>query len=218
VCGAAITLFAVSVGARPANAQHVAASWTNKSTGFIDGVGFTIAGLTSDAATLTRTFTGSNYAAGELGSVRALTYATQDAWTINFAAPVASLRIYAEFWRGRFINGQPIDIAYSFSSGFSILSGFSGVSVIDDGFVLPGTSFHSGVLEFTGSLTSLSVQTSGSPNGSLQNLTFAGFAAPSIGPEPPPTVSVPEPHAVALLVLGLFLLIPATRARRSVSA
>jgi hypothetical protein len=201
----AAVLLAVALPATPAFAQHDVATWTSQTTGTVAGVGFAVTGFNPSWGTNPTTFNGADFAAGELGTVTAADFGANDAWTVHFASPVTNLRLYAYAWRGAFnAAGLDPDVSYTFSSSFDILSGFSGVSVVGDGCVLPGDRFHFGILEFAGTLSSLSVTSMGALNASAQSLTFTALAPP---------VSVPEPGSLALLGVGLALLAMAASRR-----
>lgn len=112
-----------------------------------------------------------------------LHYAFDENWTASFAAPVTDLLLYCKFWRGP--NQGPTDppvFTYEFDRPFTILTGFGNASVVGNTLHVPNTVFQDGILEFTGTHTSLSQLSNNANNASRQALTF-GLEEESVATE-----------------------------------
>lgn len=197
IAGGALLLAAVT---HPAQGQPIAAQWLTRTSGTLNGVGFT---TNAPGFSLFSTdLSGPNYAAAPLGPQQLLQYSAIDPLTITFDAPVANLRMYAAFWRGPYTGQSDPPTTYSFSQAFSLVSGFSGIVPVGNSFVAPSTSFHSGIIAFTDPVTSLTVTSTGATNRNAQGMTLGTAVA-----------TVPEPPAYLLLVSALAMLGIASRKR-----
>jgi hypothetical protein len=157
-------------------------------TGTLDGVSFTITGLSNPSTTETANLSGGNFSAGPGGSSQqVLAYAEKSNFTVTFASTIPDLYLYGAFWR-------PEDLAdYSFTQPISILSGFT-TATVNNGTDLVATnpdSFLNGIVELT-NVTSFTV----TPNFSDPSAQQLDFAAP-----------VPEPGSFGLLALGAACLL-----------
>ncbi len=115
---------------------------------------------------------GSDYAAARLSpNTVTFNYDTRSDWTATFSPPVENLLLYVVFWRG--IAGGTSIVTYDFDQPFTVLSGLVGTTVSDGNTRLsvPETIFAEGILQFTGPVSSLSVETN-SETFSAQALTF----------------------------------------------
>lgn len=126
----------------------------------------------SDAGLVTLDLSGPDFAAAPLSANQIVfDYDTLSDWTATFDPPVANLLLYVKFWRG--VAGGPDPVTYQFDQPFTVLSGLGGTTVSNGNTVLsvPSGIFSDGILQFTGPVSSLSVQTN-SDSGNRQELTF----------------------------------------------
>lgn len=95
------------------------------------------------------------------------------------------LRLYLGFFRGIFgFPSSGTSVIYDFDTPFTIRSG-SGFSALDsDTLTVPTTSYGNGILEFSGPISSLSLNTNGASI-SFQAMTFG------VDDAPPPIVPLP---------------------------
>ena len=204
-CGLIALVALLHPSLAPAGPIYTPADWTSVATGTLDGVGFTMSGVSGKfqgidtilVAGSDPDYAGAPLAApSESANVEFLQYAYSNNWTVTFDQPLASgLMLYPLSWRGALTSNPDPDVGYTFSQPFTILSGMDGSSVAGNTLTLPDGKFYDGVLQF-GPLTSLSVQTTNALNDSGQDLTFA---------------VVPEPATLSLLALGSLV---ALRRRR----
>jgi hypothetical protein len=141
-----------------------------------------------NAGLTTADLSGSSFSANPgSSSQQSLAYAEESNYTVTFAAPIATLYVYQDFWR-------PEDLAdYDFSQPISIASGDSSTTVVG-GTSLDATNFNgfiNGVVELT-NVSSFTV-TQNFSDVSFQNLDFAGTAG----------VATPEPGSLPVLTLGV---------------
>ncbi|MEB3884086.1 PEP-CTERM sorting domain-containing protein [Lyngbya sp. CCY1209] len=177
--------------------------WNDITEGEVFGVDVTATGFTfpsEDSPSIgERAFTGSSFAAAPLSNAETIyNYISTDNWSVTFDAPLSDLFLYGWSWRGTttVFNVDP-PTTYTFSSPFSILSGFDGSTVSGNSLTVPDTGFlAAGILKFSGPISELSVISEGENPGGGQTLAFAttGIYEPE---------SVPEPaSALGLLALG----------------
>jgi hypothetical protein len=194
--------------ASSASGAVIPVDWNDDGTGgTLGAVTVTMTGLSDPSLFSTADFedpfelTGADYAGAPIPGVTELSsYDVLSDWTVTFSEPVSNLLLYVVGWRGT--SGQPgapdTSLIYTFDQTFSLLSGL-GTAVFPEGdktFVLPESDFHNGVLQFSGPVSSLSLQ-SNSVGFSAQGLTFG---------------VLPEPSTLLLCALALGV---ATRARRA---
>lgn len=103
-------------------------------------------------------------------------YAALSDWTATFDPPVENLLLYLVNWRGD--SGGPDPDTYQFDRPFTVLSGLGGTTVSNGNTMLtvPAGIFADGIVQFSGTVSSLSVQTN-SDNSSSQSLTFGVFSS-----------------------------------------
>lgn len=155
------------------------ASWTDNGNGSLNGVNFTVVPTAGswgvDPVISQGDFSASTW--DNAGSQDYLGYAPEDNWTITFDSAVSDLSLYAYYWIGSDFGGS----AQTLSEAFTTNANFSGST---SGNTVDGTSFNSGILSFSGPVTTLTV-TGGTNTGSFQGLTFAqtagSQAVPGIG-------------------------------------
>jgi hypothetical protein len=186
-------LFATSATATP-----VGADWVTTSSGTLNGTAFTTTGFGGPFLGIQNSpLSGADYSAAPLGVVKSLQYSADNDWTVTFASPMTNLLVYVYQWRGDF-NGGVVDptSTYAFSRPFTILSGLVGSSVAGNTLSLPdlessGRSFFFGILQFSGAVTTLSVDAT-ALNASGQVITFG-------------VNTVPEPVTFAMIGSGLLV-------------
>jgi len=87
-------------------------------------------------------------------------YEVNSSWSASFAPALDGVLWYGKFIRGSFAQtGGAPSVTYTFNHPFSILSGFAQGSVTGNTLSLPETSFHDGILQFSGSITTLTCTT-----------------------------------------------------------
>lgn len=187
----AISLLGTSA---PAMAAAIGVDWTTPTTGDLNGTTVTLSDFNNpgiDSSDLS----GSDYSAAPLSSSQELiAYSVNSDWTATFSNPVSDLLLYPRFWRG-VAAGGPDPVTYEFDQPFTILSGLTGATVVGNTLSAPQNAFHNGVIQFSGPVSSLTVNTSAT-GGSFQGLTFG------VDDTPPP-VSTPEPATIlGLLAVG----------------
>lgn len=126
----------------------------------------------SDPNLVNLDLSGPDFAAAPLSSNQVVfDYPALSDWTATFDPPVANLLLYIKFWRG--VAGGPDPVTYQFDRPFTVLSGLGGTTVSNGNTVLsvPGSIFSDGILQFTGPVNSLSIQTN-ADNTNRQELTF----------------------------------------------
>ncbi len=146
--------------------QIVGATWNSTTSGELNGVPFSIVHtISTNLSTVNSNLSGSNYSAAPLSnSQSSITYREGNNMTITFSSPIDNLRLYIVFWRA---NGG----SYTFNATPTILSG-TGMAI--SGNTLTNTqTFSNGILEFSGSLSSLTIShDSSTSSASLQNLAL----------------------------------------------
>ncbi len=140
----------------------------------------------------TSDLSGSDFAAAPGGTIEdTVAYNESANWRVTFGAPQQNLLLYALFWRG-LETGLGNPVTYTFDHSFSILSGLSSASVSGNALSLPDTGFHSGILQFSGSISALNM-TSDFQDSAPQIAATFGLNPESV---------VPEPSSLALLAVG----------------
>ncbi|SMF97052.1 PEP-CTERM protein-sorting domain-containing protein [Methylomagnum ishizawai] len=185
LAAARASLLSAGLAAAPAaQAGVIGASWSNTSSGTLNGVAFSFTGGTGLTSA---NLSGSNYTGYALASSQqALYYADGSNWSITFASPVTDLLLYEASWRG--------GPTFTFNHAFTILTGNSSVSSTSTTLTTPGSfaTYTNGILQFTGPITSLSITGVSNATGGLDALTFGVQQA-----------SVPEPSTLLLMGIGL---------------
>jgi hypothetical protein len=162
----AISLLGASA---PAIAQVIGTDWTTPTTGDLNGTTVTLSNFNSPSIG-TFDLSGSDFSAAPLSSSQeTIIYNINSDWTATFSDPVSDLLLYPVFWRGISANG-PDPVTYEFDQPFTILSG-TGATVVGNTLSVPQSGFFNGVIQFSGPVSSLTVNTSAT-NVSEQVLTF----------------------------------------------
>ena len=155
------------------------ASWTDAGNGSLNGVNFTV--VPTAGSWDTPSIQNGDFSAGNAwdsaGSLDHLNYRTGDNWTITFDSAVSGLSLYTYYWRGTATSGSE----QTLSEAFTTNANFSGST---SGNTLNATGFNSGILSFSGPVTTLTV-TGGVGTNGYQGLTLAqtagSQAVPGIG-------------------------------------
>jgi hypothetical protein len=183
-------------------ATVVPIDWTTASTGSFASIDAAITGFAAPFLSIeSHDYSGADYAAAPLSPGQEdVRYGASNDWTISLSDPVDFLFVYAQAWRGAFTTGDDPTVRYTFDRPFTILSGFTNAGVEGNDTLVLGdeqVDFHSGLLVFSGPLSSLSVVSDGL-NESGQLLTFA----------------IPEPSTALLLGSALLALAVGRRCGR----
>lgn len=177
----AIVAATLLVVAAPASASPTFATYSGSNTGSLAGIGFTMSGLSGAG------FGGDIQALGmsgpdwnSVGSQQGRIYDGNSVttFTVTFAAPVSGLQMYLYYLRGGTSGGGGRN-SYDFGQAFTITGGLAS-PITQSGTTLNTVSatFASGVITFTGPVTTLTVTATGGPaNGGDQGFTFAAPAA-----------------------------------------
>lgn len=184
--------------ASPSQAGLTFATFTDSNTGSVDGVGFTMSGLSSpafgaDIQTLSMAGADWNSVGAQQG--RIYNANTTTTFTVTFDSPISGLEMYPYYFRGGATGGGGYD-SYDFGQAFTSTGGPLSQSgtTIDTSSV----TFASGVISFTGPVSTLTVSTTGGPaNGGDQGFTFARSSEAGVS-----AIPEPSPH-LTLLALGV---------------
>lgn len=203
-----LTGFVVLLWATGVEATPIGTDWTTVSSttaaGTLDGVSVSVEGLArqsgSDVLVSLRNLSGPSYSGAPLPSAETITYGGGVSnWTATFGEAIPDLRLYLYSWRGSISSGSADVFSYTFDRPFTVLSGLEDASISGNTITLDDvpTSFHQGIIQFTGpvSMVSVSVTAPASPFSSDQGLTFGAEAT-----------IVPEPSTGVLTLLGLAAL------------
>ncbi len=195
---AAVGMLSLVVVASPAVASPIFATYSGSNTGSVNGVGFTMTGLSAAAYQpdiQSLPLTGSDW--NNVGSQQGRIYNanTASTFTVTFDSAVSGLQMYLYYFRGATGGGGGYT-SYDFGQTFAITGGL-GSPVTQSGTTLntATATFANGVITFTGPVTSLTVTATGSATGGDQGFTFA---------------AVPGAGGVA----GVLLAMPVARRRR----
>jgi len=151
--------------------------WATGSSGSIGAITVTLSNISNASITTAGSFASSSYsAAPHPFGTEAIDFAASSDWTAGFSQPIDGLLLYVRVWRGErsTLFDPPTD--YTFSQPFTILSGLQNVSVNGNTITMPDGNFYSGIVQFIGTTSSVSVDAvyAGTIGvNSLQTLTFA---------------------------------------------
>ena len=156
------------------------ASWTDAGNGSLNGVNFTVVPTAGswDSVSIDSGDFSYGDAWDSAGSQDYLSYKTADNWTITFDSAVSGLSLYAFYWRGasQTVGGSDQTLSETFTTN----ANFSGST---SGNTLNGIVFNSGILSFSGPVTTLTV--TGGVGTNYQGMTLAqtagSQAVPGIG-------------------------------------
>lgn len=187
-------------------------TWTSPTSGSVNSVTVTATYSQGSPSLANFDLSGANFNPAGGASQQMVDYSVNSAITWTFSSAVTNLDLYALYWRGTASGiGGPSNGRYVFSATPTIQSGLSGASIVTPGsgnpYLQVGSSgFYSGILRFSGPITSLTMYapTGASPSGQLYTLAFD--AASSAVPDGASTFGL---LGAAVGALGL-----ATRRRR----
>jgi hypothetical protein len=151
------------------------ATYSGSNAGSVNGVGFTMTGLSAagyqpDIQSLNMSGSDWNNVGAQQGRIYDANSTTT--FTVTFASPVSGLQMYLYYFRGAAGGGGGY-ASYDFAQAFTITGGL-GSPTTQSGTVLNTPSgLASGVITFTGPVTSLTVTATGSASGGDQGFTFA---------------------------------------------
>jgi len=171
----------VSAPAHALTVQDIT-TWSSGSAGTIGTTSLNVAGLV-DPMTVSVGISGSNYVPPlSPPSVAVSLYRDNSDWTATFGNPINDLGLYLVGWRG--------GANYTFNQTPTLISGCSNGTIAGNILSLSGssTTLCNGILRFTGTISSLSVDSSISVIGNQIGMTFATFDNPA-----PPSVPGPLP-------------------------
>lgn len=160
------------------------ATYSDANTGTVGGVGFTMTGLSSPAfgtpiQNLSMSGADWNNAGTQTG--RVYNANTASSFTVTFASAVSGLDFYLYYFRGSTVGSNGYD-SYDFGQSFTIVSGLSGLAQTGNSIDTSTTLFASGIIRFSGPVTSFTVTTTGGPaTGGDQGFTMAVTAVPGTG-------------------------------------
>ena len=146
------------------------ASYTNTTSGQLDGIDFTVSTLSSaNVESLTLATVDWNNA----GSKQGIIYdAATDTFTISFDSPVSNLNFYLFYFRGS--NGGLGYDTYTFNHPFTVTHGLNGLPISGNTIDVSSTNYASGIIQFTEPVTTLTVVGVGGSNpGSAQGFTLS---------------------------------------------
>ena len=151
------------------------ATYSGSNAGSVNGVGFTMTGLSAagyqpDIQSLNMSGSDWNNVGAQQGRIYDANSTTT--FTVTFASAVSGLQMYLYYFRGATGGGGGYT-SYDFAQAFTITGGL-GSPTTQSGTVLNTPSgLASGVITFTGPVTSLTVTATGSASGGDQGFTFA---------------------------------------------
>lgn len=153
------------------------ATYSGSNAGSVNGVGFTMSGLSSaifwgDIQSL-NDMTGSDW--NNVGAQQGRIYNANSVttFTVTFASPVSGLQMYLYYFRGAAGGGGGY-ASYDFAQAFTITGGLGSPTTQSGTALNTPSGFANGVITFTGPVTTLTVTTTGGPaTGGDQGFTFA---------------------------------------------
>ncbi len=176
-------LLAVAVAALPALAQaQTGVNWAGTAGGTLGASTVTVSGFTSGATILPYDLSVPTYYSGAplSSSQDCMDHHCDDAWTANFSPAVSGLTWYGKWTRGINSSTNNTPASYTFNHPFTILSGFSAGTINGNTLTIPGTGFHHGILQFSGSVSTLTC-TSTNTWGSFQAMNLGEAPTASVG-------------------------------------
>jgi hypothetical protein len=187
---------------------QIGVNWTSTAGGTLGASTVTVTGFTTGAQILTYDLADPlYYSAAPLSTAEpCMDHHCNDDWTASFSPPVTGLTWYGKYTRGNGATGLPT-VDYTFNHPFTILSGFASATVSGNTLTLPTSNpnFHFGILQFSGSISTLMCDTSAT-GGSYQAMTIGQFGPTSPGTSycgPAPTNSTGSSGSIAAIGSGL---------------
>ncbi|MGA1517382.1 MAG: hypothetical protein ACO396_06380 [Phycisphaerales bacterium] len=151
------------------------ATYSGSNAGSVNGVGFTMSGLSAaqyqpDIQSLGMTGSDWNNVGAQQGRIYNANSTTT--FTVTFASPVSGLQMYLYYFRGASGGGAGYN-SYDFGQAFTITGGLGSPTTQSGTALNTPSGFASGVITFTGPVTTLTVTATGSATGGDQGFTFA---------------------------------------------
>lgn len=165
---AVVAVVVATAGAAPAAPTF--ATWTNTTSGTLNGVGFTVSSLTNPIVSSNLNLNHSDW--GNAGIQSGIEYRTNstNGLTVTFASAVSDLEFYLYYFR----KADDGYASYSFDQAFTVTSGLTNSPVTGTTIDCSSPGFASGVIRFTGAITSFTITASGgSPSSSQQGFTMS---------------------------------------------
>ena len=151
------------------------ATYSGSNAGSVNGVGFTMSGLSAaqyqpDIQSLGMTGSDWNNVGAQQGRIYDAN--TTTTFTVTFASPVSGLQMYLYYFRGAAGGGAGYT-SYDFGQAFTITGGLGSPTTQSGTALNTPSGFANGVITFTGPVTTLTVTATGSASGGDQGFTFA---------------------------------------------
>lgn len=151
------------------------ATYSGSNAGSVNGVGFTMTGLSAagyqpDIQSLGMTGSDWNNVGAQQGRIYDANSTTT--FTVTFASPVSGLQMYLYYFRGAAGGGGGY-ASYDFAQAFTITGGLGSPTTQSGTALNTPSGFANGVITFTGPVTTLTVTATGSASGGDQGFTFA---------------------------------------------
>ena len=140
------------------------ATWTDTQNGSLNGVDFTVSGAPTGSIGQADFGTEDGRWGTSPGILHYLPYRSENNLTITFNSAISNLSLYTYYWRGSAVYGGVQTLSEHFTANASYSETASGTTV-------SGSGYNSGILSFSGPVTTLSITGAGSS--SWQGLTFA---------------------------------------------
>lgn len=151
------------------------ATYSGSNAGSVNGVGFTMTGLSAagyqpDIQSLNMSGSDWNNVGAQQGRIYDANSTTT--FTVTFASPVSGLQMYLYYFRGAAGGGGGY-ASYDFAQAFTITGGLGSPTTQSGTALNTPSGLASGVITFTGPVTTLTVTATGSASGGDQGFTFA---------------------------------------------
>ena len=151
------------------------ATYSGSNAGSVNGVGFTMTGLSAagyqpDIQSLGMSGSDWNNVGAQQGRIYDANSTTT--FTVTFASPVSGLQMYLYYFRGAAGGGGGY-ASYDFAQAFTITGGLGSPTTQSGTALNTPSGFANGVITFTGPVTTLTVTATGSASGGDQGFTFA---------------------------------------------
>lgn len=173
-----VVLVALS-GSVLANGAPIFATYTDGASGTLDGVNFTMSGLSSPgfgAEIQDMTMSGTDWNSVGMQAGRLYNQNSASSFTITFDSPVTDFELYLYYFRGGSSGGGGYDV-YTFSESFTVTGGLTGISATATTIDTSGVNFANGVLTFDGPVSTLTISGTGDATGGDAGFTLAKKAA-----------------------------------------